>query len=109
MAEKRVKHKAPEAGRAERGFVIKNISIVLAALGVVSMGWFAVTQAVSAASHCVCGFEDGRPVLIPIALDGNMSDWAPALADKDSNVCDGPGGGLTRSEEHTSELQSQFH
>ena len=95
MAEKRVKHKAPEAGRAERGFVIKNISIVLSALAVVSMGWFAVTQAVSAASHCVCGFEDGRPVLIPIALDGNMSDWAPALADKDSNVCDGPGGGLT--------------
>ncbi len=44
---------------------------------------------------CTCGFQDGLFTLVPITLDGNMSDWAPVLADPDNNVCDGPANGLT--------------
>ena len=44
---------------------------------------------------CSCGYSDGLFTQISIAVDGNMADWAPVLADTDNNVCDGPSGGLS--------------
>lgn len=44
---------------------------------------------------CTCGFGDGRFTLAPIAVNGDMADWAPVHADPDNNVCDGPANSLT--------------
>ena len=72
-----------DAGRA-RLLKLRVISFVLAAIAP------AATWAV-----CTCGFEDGLFTLTAITLDGDLSDWAPVLADPDNNVCDGPSNGLT--------------
>jgi len=45
-------------------------------------------------SQCVCGFQDGRPTLISITVDGAMDDWAQVHGDPDNNVCDGPANGI---------------
>jgi hypothetical protein len=43
---------------------------------------------------CTCGFGDGQFTQVTIAVDGDISDWAPVHADTDNNVCDGPANGL---------------
>ena len=44
---------------------------------------------------CTCGYGDGMFTLTSISVDGDLSDWAPVLADVDNNVCDGPVGGTS--------------
>jgi hypothetical protein len=55
----------------------------------------AMASPVAAMAVCTCGFGDGQFTLSPIAVDGNVADWASVHADPDNNVCDGPAGGLT--------------
>ena len=51
----------------------------------------------SVLAACVCGSDDGLLTLTSISIDGDMSDWAPVLADPENVACDGSqGDGLDR-------------
>ena len=75
---------AGQARQRTRLHLARVVTIVLATIAPVA------TWAV-----CTCGFQDGLFTLAPITVNGDLSDWAPVLADPDNNVCDGPSGGLT--------------
>ncbi len=45
------------------------------------------------AGACVCGYQDGAFALAAISIDGDMSDWAAVLADRDNVSCDAANAG----------------